>query len=39
MTETISVVAPIATMGIVTLASILGLSHVLRIDPSIALEG
>lgn len=39
ITETISLVAPIATMGIVTLASILGLTHVMRIDPSVALEG
>lgn len=38
ITETISLVAPIATMGIVTLASILGLTHVMRIDPSSALE-
>ena len=39
ITETISLVAPVATMGIVTLASILGLTHVMRIDPSTALEG
>jgi putative ABC transport system permease protein len=39
ITETISLVAPVATMGIVTLASILGLVHVMRIDPSRALEG
>lgn len=39
ITETISMVAPIATMAIVTLASILGLTHVMRIDPSRALEG
>jgi len=39
ITETISLVAPIATMGIVTLASVLGLTHVMRIDPSRALEG
>jgi putative ABC transport system permease protein len=39
ITETISLVAPLATMGIVTLASILGLTHVMRIDPSRALEG
>jgi putative ABC transport system permease protein len=38
ITETISVVAPIATMAIVTLASLLGLTHVMRIDPSRALE-
>jgi putative ABC transport system permease protein len=39
ITETISIVAPAATMAIVTLASILGLTHVMRIDPSRALEG
>lgn len=39
ITGTISMVAPIATMAIVTLASILGLTHVMRIDPSRALEG
>lgn len=39
ITETISLVAPAVTMVIVTLASILGLTHVLRIDPSRALEG
>jgi putative ABC transport system permease protein len=39
ITETISLVAPLATMVIVTLASMLGLSHVMRIDPSRALEG
>jgi putative ABC transport system permease protein len=39
ITETISLVAPVATMVIVTLASILGLTHVMRIDPSRALEG
>lgn len=39
ITQTISLVAPVATMAIVTLASILGLTHVMRIDPSIALEG
>lgn len=39
ITETISLVAPLVTMGVVTLASLLGLSHVLRIDPSSALEG
>ena len=39
ITETISMVAPVATMAIVTLASILGLTHVMRIDPSRALEG
>jgi putative ABC transport system permease protein len=39
ITETISLIAPLATMVIVTLASILGLTHVMRIDPSRALEG
>lgn len=39
ITDTITVVAPIATMTLVTLASLLGLSHVMRIDPSRALEG
>jgi hypothetical protein len=39
ITETISIVAPAATMAVVTLASILGLTHVMRIDPSRALEG
>ncbi|MBI4818794.1 MAG: ABC transporter permease [Deltaproteobacteria bacterium] len=38
ITETISWVAPVATLGIVTLASVLGLAHVMRIDPSRALE-
>lgn len=38
ITETISVLAPLATMVIVTFASILGLMHVMRIDPSRALE-
>ncbi len=39
ITETISLIAPLATMMVVTLASILGLSHVMRIDPARALEG
>jgi len=39
MTDTILWVAPIATMVVVTLASILGLNHVMRIDPARALEG
>lgn len=39
ITTAISVVAPIATLVIVTLASIVGLSHVMRIDPASALEG
>ncbi|MCA9622977.1 MAG: ABC transporter permease [Myxococcales bacterium] len=39
ITETISLVTPVATIAIVTLASMLGLAHVMRIDPSSALEG
>ncbi len=39
ITDTITLVAPLATMAIVTLASVLGLTHVMRIDPSRALEG
>jgi len=39
ITPTIALVAPVATLGIVTLASVLGLSHVMRIDPARALEG
>jgi len=39
ITDTIALVAPIATMIVVTLASILGLNHVMRIDPALALEG
>jgi len=39
ITEAISLTAPIATMVVVTLASILGLNHVMRIDPARALEG
>ncbi|MCC6752099.1 MAG: ABC transporter permease [Deltaproteobacteria bacterium] len=39
ITPTISVVAPVVTLAIVTLASILGVSHVMRIDPARALEG
>ncbi|MBK9072555.1 MAG: ABC transporter permease [Myxococcales bacterium] len=38
ITETITMVAPVATMILVTLASLLGLAHVMRIDPSRALE-
>lgn len=38
LTETISLLIPVATMGIVTLGSLLGLIHVMRIDPSRALE-
>ena len=39
ITDAISVGAPIATALVVTLASILGLSHVMRVDPARALEG
>jgi putative ABC transport system permease protein len=39
ITPAIELIAPLATMGIVTLASALGLTHVMRIDPSRALEG
>lgn len=39
ITEAISVIAPLATLGVVTLASFLGLGHVMRIDPASALEG
>jgi len=39
ITSTIAVLAPLATFVIVTLASMLGLHHVLRIDPARALEG
>jgi putative ABC transport system permease protein len=39
MTEAIRIVAPIATFVMVTLASMLGLRHVMRIDPARALEG
>ena len=39
ITPTISVLAPLATGMIVTAASLLGLSHVLRINPASALEG
>jgi len=39
ITDTIAVVGPLATMVIVSLASMLGLVHVMRIDPSSALEG
>ncbi|MBK8012422.1 MAG: ABC transporter permease [Deltaproteobacteria bacterium] len=39
VTEIISVAAPAITMVIVTLASLLGLIHVQRIDPAGALEG
>jgi putative ABC transport system permease protein len=39
ITPTIAVVAPLATLTIVTLASILGVNHVMRVDPARALEG
>lgn len=39
ITPAISIVAPLATLAIVTLASALGVGHVVRIDPSRALEG
>lgn len=39
ITPEIAVLAPIATLVIVTGASLLGLRHVLRIDPARALEG
>ena len=39
ITQAISMVAPLATLAIVTLASLLGLGHVMRIDPARALEG
>lgn len=39
MTEAIRIVAPIATFVMVTVASMLGLRHVMRIDPARALEG
>ena len=39
ITDTISLVAPLATFTVMTLASVLGLSHVMRIDPARALEG
>jgi putative ABC transport system permease protein len=39
ITPMISLLAPIATFVVVTLASILGLVHVMRVDPSRALEG
>jgi putative ABC transport system permease protein len=38
LTPVISLIAPLATMGVVTLASVLGLSHVMRLDPARALE-
>lgn len=38
ITQSISLAAPIATLILVTLASILGLVHVMRVDPARALE-
>jgi putative ABC transport system permease protein len=39
ITDAISLLAPLATMVVVTVASMLGLVHVMRIDPARALEG
>ncbi|MCC6874690.1 MAG: ABC transporter permease [Sandaracinaceae bacterium] len=39
ITPAISILAPLATFAIVSAASMLGLSHVMRIDPARALEG
>jgi putative ABC transport system permease protein len=39
ITETITWVAPLLTFVVVTLASLLGLRHVMQIDPAGALEG
>jgi putative ABC transport system permease protein len=39
ITPEIATLAPLVTLAVVTLASALGVSHVLRIDPSRALEG
>ncbi len=39
ITETISFLAPVATFVVVTAASILGIVHVMRVDPGRALEG
>lgn len=39
ITSSISLIAPLVTFVVVTLASILGLVHVMRIDPARALEG
>ena len=39
ITDTITLLAPLVTLVIVTLSSLLGLSHVMRIDPARALEG
>jgi putative ABC transport system permease protein len=39
ITPAISLIAPLSTLAVVTLASVLGLSHVMRLDPAQALEG
>jgi putative ABC transport system permease protein len=39
VTDTIALAAPLATFVVVTLASVLGLVHVMRVDPATALEG
>ena len=39
MTDAIALAAPLATFLVVTGASMLGLVHVMRIDPARALEG
>ena len=39
ITPTIALLAPAVTLAVVTLASILGLVHVMRLDPARALEG
>lgn len=39
VTDTIAVAAPLATLVVVTLSSVLGLVHVMRVDPARALEG
>lgn len=39
ITELLSVAAPAVVFVVVSLASVLGLSHVMRVDPSRALEG
>lgn len=39
VTSAIAVVAPLATLAVVTLASVFGVSHVMRVDPARALEG
>ncbi|MCC6215797.1 MAG: ABC transporter permease [Polyangiaceae bacterium] len=39
LTPTLTWLAPLVTFGVVTVASVLGLRHVLRVDPARALEG